>query len=183
MPLETGPTMYLPHSHKFGPGFLAMDLPEFQEFFVANRRQIAFRKGDVLVFNPAVMHAAGANSTNDVRRLANLLQISSAFGRPIATVARGRILQAIYPILRERRATDPGQRIQSSPRLRTAIRTRRTWIWSRLCTTPAGPSPKRISRGARWPRLGARMRSSPPSKNKQPAAEARSSDRSEVPGA
>lgn len=108
MPFETGPTMYLPHSHKFGPGFLAMDLPEFQEFFVANRRQIALRKGDVLVFNPAVMHAAGANSTNDVRRLANLLQISSAFGRPIATVARGRILQAIYPVLRERRATDPG---------------------------------------------------------------------------
>jgi ectoine hydroxylase-related dioxygenase (phytanoyl-CoA dioxygenase family) len=107
MPLETGPTMFLPHSHKFGPGFLAMDLPEFQEFFTANRRQIALRKGDVLIFNPAVMHAAGANSTNDVRRLANLLQISSAFSRPYATVSRGRILQAIYPVLRERYATDP----------------------------------------------------------------------------
>ncbi|CAI0834880.1 Uncharacterised protein [Serratia entomophila] len=35
-------------------------------------------------------------------RIANLLQISSAFGKPMETVNRLRLLQAIYPALRRR---------------------------------------------------------------------------------
>ncbi len=106
MPTETGPTQYLPNSHQFGPGFLAVNLPGFQEYFEANWRRVPLCRGDALIFNPAVVHAAGANSTTDVRRLANLLQISSAFGRPIATVHSAGILQAIYPILRARWANE-----------------------------------------------------------------------------
>jgi ectoine hydroxylase-related dioxygenase (phytanoyl-CoA dioxygenase family) len=106
MPNETGPTLYLPHSHQFGPGFLAMNLPGFQAYFEAKCRQVALARGDVLVFNPAVMHAAGANSTPDVRRLIDLLQISSAFGRPVATVHRAGVLKAIYPTLRRRWADE-----------------------------------------------------------------------------
>jgi ectoine hydroxylase-related dioxygenase (phytanoyl-CoA dioxygenase family) len=32
MPAETGPTMYLPHSHKYLPGYLAWRRPEFREY-------------------------------------------------------------------------------------------------------------------------------------------------------
>lgn len=106
MPAQTGPTQYLPHSHQFGPGFLAVNLPEFQAYFEDKCRQAALRRGDALVFNPAVVHGAGANSTTDVRRLANLLQVSSAFGRPVATVHRAGVLQAIYPALRARWADE-----------------------------------------------------------------------------
>ena len=49
--------------------------------------------------NPALFHAAGANRTSDVRRMANLLQVSSAFGRSMETVDRARTVLAIYPAL------------------------------------------------------------------------------------
>lgn len=103
MPIETGPTMYLPHSQKFDPGYLAVNLPDFQQWFVEKRSQLPLDKGDVVFFNPAVMHGAGANVTADVKRMANLLQISSAFGRAAATVDTEHILSAIYPALRARR--------------------------------------------------------------------------------
>jgi ectoine hydroxylase-related dioxygenase (phytanoyl-CoA dioxygenase family) len=37
MPVETGPTLYLPHSHKYAPGFLAWRRPEFIEYFDRHR--------------------------------------------------------------------------------------------------------------------------------------------------
>jgi len=45
-------------------------------------------KGDAVFFNPALLHAAGSNHATDIRRMANLQQISSAFGRPMETVDR-----------------------------------------------------------------------------------------------
>ena len=42
--------------------------------------------GDLLFFNPALFHAAGDNRTADVVRTANLLQVSSAFGKPMETI-------------------------------------------------------------------------------------------------
>jgi ectoine hydroxylase-related dioxygenase (phytanoyl-CoA dioxygenase family) len=102
MPIEAGPTMYLPHSHKYDPGYLALNLPEFQRYFEDNRRQLPLEKGDAIIFNPSVVHAAGANETSDVRRMVNLLQISSAFGRSSAAVDTARVLIAIYPVLRAR---------------------------------------------------------------------------------
>jgi ectoine hydroxylase-related dioxygenase (phytanoyl-CoA dioxygenase family) len=84
MPVETGPTMYLPHSQKYLPGYLAWRRPEFLEYFEANYVQLPLRLGDAVFFNPALFHAAGTNRTTDVRRMANLLQVSSAFGRATA---------------------------------------------------------------------------------------------------
>jgi ectoine hydroxylase-related dioxygenase (phytanoyl-CoA dioxygenase family) len=81
MPVESGPTMYLPHSQKYGPGYLATGLPEFRAHFERAHVQLPLRTGDAAFFNPAVIHGAGTNRTAGVRRTANLLQISSAFGR------------------------------------------------------------------------------------------------------
>lgn len=57
-----------------------------------------------MFFNPALFHAAGANHTPDVRRMANLLQISSAFGRAMESIDRGRVVTALYPTLLARTA-------------------------------------------------------------------------------
>lgn len=104
MPVESGPTLYLPHSQKYEPGYLAYWLPEFQDYFVAHHIQLPLAKGDLVFFNPALFHAAGTNVTTDVQRIANLLQISSAFGRAMETVDRERVVGAVYPTLLARKA-------------------------------------------------------------------------------
>ncbi len=104
MPVESGPTLYLPHSQKYSHGYLAYWLPEFQDYFVDHHVQLPLRTGDAVFFNPALFHAAGSNHTADVRRMANLLQISSAFGRAMETVDRDRIVRLVYPALLAARA-------------------------------------------------------------------------------
>ena len=99
MPAETGPTMYLPHSQKYLPGYLAWRMPEFGEYFEANYVQLPLCKGDAVFFNPALFHAAGANRTADVSRMANLLQVSSAFARPMEAVDRAAMSAAVSPAL------------------------------------------------------------------------------------
>lgn len=98
-PLETGPTLLLPHSQKWPPGYLAMDRPEVQALFAARHVQLPLAKGDMLFFSPALFHAAGTNRTADVKRMVNLFQISSAFGRAMETVDRLRMVKALYPVL------------------------------------------------------------------------------------
>ncbi|MFF5340044.1 phytanoyl-CoA dioxygenase family protein [Streptomyces althioticus] len=104
MPVESGPTMYLPHSQKFGPGYLAWRLPEFQAYFDDHHVQLPLAKGDAVFFNPALFHAAGANHSTDIRRAANLLQVSSAFGRAMEAVDREAVVGAVYPVLLARKA-------------------------------------------------------------------------------
>ncbi|MCW4353542.1 phytanoyl-CoA dioxygenase family protein [Hoyosella sp. YIM 151337] len=99
MPVETGPTMYLPYSQRYVPGYLATALPEFREYFDNNYVQLPLSKADAVFFNPALFHGAGSNHSADVARMANLLQISSAFGRALGSVDRTRISAAIYPTL------------------------------------------------------------------------------------
>ena len=106
MPLESGPTLYLPHSQKFVHGYLAAGNPEFQAFFDANHIQLPLKKGDAVFFNPALMHAAGTNRSSDIYRLANLLQVSCAFGRAMETVDRVRMANALYPTLLDMHAND-----------------------------------------------------------------------------
>ncbi len=48
MPVETGPTMYLPHSQKYLPGYLAFRRPEFREYFEAHHVQLPLRRADIL---------------------------------------------------------------------------------------------------------------------------------------
>jgi ectoine hydroxylase-related dioxygenase (phytanoyl-CoA dioxygenase family) len=106
MPVESGPTLYLPHSQKYGPGYLATDRPEFRAYFETHHVQLPLRAGDAAFFNPAVIHGAGHNRSAGIRRIANLLQVSSAFGRAMENIDRDRMCRALYPALRTRAATD-----------------------------------------------------------------------------
>ncbi|MGW7278590.1 phytanoyl-CoA dioxygenase family protein [Streptomyces sp. NPDC054844] len=110
MPVESGPTMYLPHSQKYEPGYLAWRLSEFRAYFEAHHVQLPLAKGDAVFFNPALFHAAGTNRSADVRRMANLLQVSSAFGRAMETVDREAVANAVYPVLLERRGEGVDER-------------------------------------------------------------------------
>jgi ectoine hydroxylase-related dioxygenase (phytanoyl-CoA dioxygenase family) len=86
MPVESGPTRLLPFSQKFEEGYMAYRIPEFQDYFLEKYVSIALEKGDGLFFNPALFHAAGQNDSVDIQRSANLLQISSAFGKPMEMI-------------------------------------------------------------------------------------------------
>jgi ectoine hydroxylase-related dioxygenase (phytanoyl-CoA dioxygenase family) len=110
MPVETGPTMYLPHSQKYLPGYMAFHQPEFTRYFDEHHVQLPLAQGDAAFFNPAVFHGAGTNRSADVRRMANLLQVSSAFGRAMESVDRGAMSKALYPVLARRKASGSGER-------------------------------------------------------------------------
>ncbi len=113
MPVESGPTKYLPHSQKYEPGYLAAAIPEFRTYFEANQVQLPLEKGDAAFFNPALFHGAGHNRSADIRRMANLLQVSSAFGRAMESVDRRRMCEALFPTLVQLKASglaEPGLR-------------------------------------------------------------------------
>ena len=99
MPLQSGPTMLLPHSQKFAGGYLAFYRQEFVDYFAAHQVQVPLCKGDAVFFNPALVHGAGANTSTDIRRMANLLQISSPFGRAMEALDRTAMVRAVYPAL------------------------------------------------------------------------------------
>jgi ectoine hydroxylase-related dioxygenase (phytanoyl-CoA dioxygenase family) len=109
MPVESGPTMLLPHSQRFEGGYLAFNRPEFIEFFAEHHVQFPLAKGDAVFFNPALYHGAGSNISTDVRRIANLLQISSPFGRAMETLDRTAMVRAVYPELRAMKAAGRAQ--------------------------------------------------------------------------
>lgn len=102
MPLETGPTLLLPFSQHYELGYLAWRDQAFIDYFDGHAIQLPLNKGDLLFFNPALFHAAGTNRTTDQFRMANLLQISSAFGKPMETVNRERMMLALYPSMLKR---------------------------------------------------------------------------------
>ena len=99
MPIESGPTKLLPFSQNFTSGYLVYGNPEYQEHFENNYVQIPLEIGDLIFFNPAILHAAGNNTSTDIFRMANLLQISSPFGRAMETVNRLKMSLTVYPIL------------------------------------------------------------------------------------
>ena len=103
MTRESGPTMYLPHSQKMVSGYVAWRNEAVKKYFAENYSQLPLKKGDGAFFNPALLHAAGTNQTKDFKRMANLTQIGSAFGRTLETVDREQMSNAIYPVLRERK--------------------------------------------------------------------------------
>jgi ectoine hydroxylase-related dioxygenase (phytanoyl-CoA dioxygenase family) len=104
MPLESGPTLFLPHSQTYEPGYLALKRQEFKDYFDQNHIQLSLKKGDVVFFNPALFHAAGTNRSKDIKRVANLLQVSSAFGRAMETVNRERMSARLFPALKALKA-------------------------------------------------------------------------------
>lgn len=100
MPIESGPTLFLPHSQTYVPGYLALKRQEFRDYFDKHHIQLPLKKGDVVFFNPALFHAAGTNRSADIKRVANLLQVSSAFGRAMETVNRERMSAKLFPALK-----------------------------------------------------------------------------------
>ena len=52
-----------------------------------------------------LFHGAGTNVSTTVRRMANLLQVSSPFGRAMETVDQVAMYQTLFPILLEKKAT------------------------------------------------------------------------------
>jgi ectoine hydroxylase-related dioxygenase (phytanoyl-CoA dioxygenase family) len=104
MPVESGPTKLLPYSQRYAEGYLAWRRTDFRDYFENHFVQLPLAKGDAVFFNPALFHAAGENRTANVQRMANLLQVSSAYGRAMEVLDRRRMCEAIYPVLRERRA-------------------------------------------------------------------------------
>ncbi len=97
MPLDSGPTKLLPYSQTYRPGYAAWRRDDFRAFFEENHIQIPLAKGDALFFNPALFHAAGANTSADIHRMANLLQVSSAFGRAMESIDRLGMCKILYP--------------------------------------------------------------------------------------
>lgn len=101
MPLISGPTLFLPFSQQYDPGYLGYSQPEFRAYFDEHHVQLPLSKGDLVFFSPALFHGAGTNQgTTD--RIANLIQISSAFGRTMETINNEAMIAAVYPQLRDR---------------------------------------------------------------------------------
>ena len=112
MPVETGPTMYLPHSQKYRPGYVAFHSPEFTGYFNEHYVQLPLAKGDAVFFNPALFHGAGTNRSAGTRRMANLLQVSSAFGRAMETADTAAVSAALFGTLKERWAAGREQEVR-----------------------------------------------------------------------
>jgi ectoine hydroxylase-related dioxygenase (phytanoyl-CoA dioxygenase family) len=96
--------MLLPFSQCFVGGYLAFNRPEFVDFFAEHHVQLPLAEGDAVFFNPALYHGAGSNVSGDIRRIANLLQISSPFGRAMEMLDRTAMVRAVYPALRAMKA-------------------------------------------------------------------------------
>ena len=93
MPVESGPTMYLPYSHQYAPGYLAWRLPEFRDHFAAHFVQLRLRKGDAVFFNRPCSTAPGATcppTFNGWRTCSRSLPPSDAPWRPSTASARPR---------------------------------------------------------------------------------------------
>ncbi|PUB14282.1 phytanoyl-CoA dioxygenase family protein [Yoonia sediminilitoris] len=101
MPIESGPTKLLPNSQRYGPGYVAALLPAFRALFEERHVQAPLEKGDGLFFNPALFHAAGDNTSEDINRMANLMQIGSPMGRTLERIDRTAMTRALYPALRD----------------------------------------------------------------------------------
>jgi len=110
--LETGPTLLLPFSQKYDAGYFAMNRPDFKEFFNAYHVQLPLEKGDMLFFSPALFHAAGTNRSRDVKRMVNLFQISSAFGRSMETVDRTAMCKVLFSVLANAAGTFSASQIE-----------------------------------------------------------------------
>ena len=101
MPVESGPTLLLPFSQNYAEGYLAWRRQDFRDLFNARHIQLPLKKGDALFFNPALFHAAGTNFSAGIQRMANLLQVSSAYGRTMEAIDRLAMCKVLYPVLKQ----------------------------------------------------------------------------------
>ena len=101
MSVESGPTMLLPFSQQYPLGYLAWRHPDFAAFFEEHAVQLPLKKGDAVFFSPALFHAAGTNYESQ-DRIANLLQVSVAFGKTMETINWEKLIKRNYPLLLEK---------------------------------------------------------------------------------
>lgn len=113
MPLESGPTLLLPFSQQLPSGYLSFSEPEFVAYFNDNFVQLPLEKGDAVFFSPALFHGAG-NNQSEHDRMANLVQVSSTFGRPMETVNRMKMIEAVYPVLFAQRDQATGRSMEDA---------------------------------------------------------------------
>ena len=154
MPVESGPTMYLPHSQKYVPGYLAMNRPDFQAYFEEHHIQLPLRRGDAAFFNPARLPRRRAPTARPTcggsPTCCRSPRRSGARWR--AWTARG---SARRSTRRCGRTRDPDA--ARSRRRRRATRSRPT-----STATPPSTASRRRARptwcGRRWPRAGTRPR-------------------------
>lgn len=104
MSVESGPTKLLPYSQLYPAGYMAWRHPDFVDYFEEHCVQVPLNKGDAVFFSPALFHSAGTN-TEDTDRIANLLQVSVAFGKTMESVNWQQMTSRVYPVLLEQRAT------------------------------------------------------------------------------
>lgn len=102
MPVDSGSTRLLPFSQQFHEGYMAYRLPEFTQYFLEHFVSLPLSLGDGLFFNPALFHAAGENRTRDIVRNANLLQVSSAFGKPMESLDSISLVERCWGTLRKK---------------------------------------------------------------------------------
>ena len=104
MPVESGPTMLLPYSQRFEGGYIAFNRPEFIEFFAEHHVQVPLARATRCSSTRRCITVRASNVSADIRRIANLLQISSPFGRAMEALDRTAMVRAVYPALREMKA-------------------------------------------------------------------------------
>jgi ectoine hydroxylase-related dioxygenase (phytanoyl-CoA dioxygenase family) len=99
MPLPTGPTCFMPYSQLFDKGYTAVRDQAYIDYVKPRMVQLELKKGDAVFFNPATFHQPGVNVTDD-ERTANLLQVSSAFGRSMESCDRLAMTKAVWPVIK-----------------------------------------------------------------------------------
>lgn len=101
MPIESGTTKLLPGSQNWPENYANFRNSEVRDIFEKKCIQLPLDKGDLLFFSPGLLHGAGENKTANVDRMANLLQVSSAFGQAMESINRDVMCRMLYPILAE----------------------------------------------------------------------------------
>ena len=99
MPIESGPTLLLPFSHQVDEGYVGFRQQACKDYFMEKAVQIPLERGDALFFNPALYHAAGSNVSSNIKRCANLLQISSVYAKSMEFINHKEICLTAYPTL------------------------------------------------------------------------------------
>lgn len=90
----------MPYSQTFEKGYIAVREKEYIDYVAPRMSQLELKKGDAVLFNPATFHQPGVNTTHE-ERVANLLQVNSAFGRSMESCDRLSMTKALWPTLRQ----------------------------------------------------------------------------------
>lgn len=89
----------MPYSQLFDKGYTAVRDPKYIEYVKTKMVQLELKKGDAVFFNPATFHQPGVNVTEG-ERVANLLQVSSAFGRSMESCDRLAMTKSVWPVIK-----------------------------------------------------------------------------------